>query len=86
MCRRKNMVNLGQSLTYPDQNYPYYRLGLRTKSRLRIRIIRSWIMITDPDYEFRLRIWITDLDYVLRIRITDLDYGIRFGIFFVMIG
>ena len=55
-CRRKSMVNLSSSLTYPDQNYPYYRLGLRTKSRLRTRITRILITNTDPDYKSKLRI------------------------------
>ena len=38
-CLRKNMISLGPYLTHHGQNYPHYRSGLRTKSRL-------WILIT----------------------------------------
>ena len=74
-CPRKDLVNVCP-LTYHDQNYPIYKSGLRTKSKLRI-------LITDPDYaDPRLRIWdyrsrTMDPDYAsglrIRIRITDRD-------------
>ena len=62
-------VNVGPSLTYHDQNYPDYRSGLRTKSRLRIWNYGS--RITDPDYESGLQIRIAEPDYGTGLWNTD---------------
>ena len=75
------MVNFSSSLTYHDHNHPDYRSGLRTKSRLWIRIT-DHNQIMDPDYgpnqdygfglRTKSRLWIQITD---QIQIMDPDYG-----------